>query len=296
MSRIGYAIKESFSQMWRNKGMYFTTIAAMTAMMLILGLFFVAFVNVNTFTETIEKDYNVVQVYMADKNDDAKNEAVKEQLEQLPGVDKLEFISKNDALETLRDRWGENAYLLDNLNENPLPDSFMVYVADSDAANQVATGAAEIKNVDDVVYYQDTIEKLASVTHFIETGSMICMIFLVVISIIIVANTIKLTVFNKAKEIGIMKYLGATNSFVRAPLVLSGMFIGIFACLIGTGLIYFIYSKIIGLVGTDIARILSVSMVPAESLIYTLLVTFAVLGVGIGIVGSYISIARFLRK
>ena len=296
MSRIGYAIKQSFSQMWRNKGMYFTTIAAMTAMMLILGLFFVAFVNVNLFTQTIEEDYNVVQVYMVDKNDDKDNQLAESQLKSLAGVSQVEYVTKDEALETLKERWGDNAYLLDNLKTNPLPNSFMVYVDDKDAAASVAQSAPEIEGVDDIVYYQDTIEKLAKVTHFIEVGSMICMAFLVIVSIVIVANTIKLTVFNKAKEIGIMKYLGATNSFVRAPFVLSGMFIGVFAAAISTGLIYVVYTKLIGVIGADIARILSVSMVPAMDLIWVILATFAGLGVGIGIIGSFISIARFLKK
>ncbi|MBQ0041164.1 MAG: permease-like cell division protein FtsX [Clostridiales bacterium] len=296
MSRVTYSIKESFSQMWRNKGMYFTTIAAMTAMMLILGLFFVAFVNVNMFTQEIEKDYNVIQVYMGEKNDDVANQEVQQQLQAITGVDSLEFVSKDQALQNLKERWGDNAYLLDNLKTNPLPDSFMVYVNDKDSASTVANQASSITGVDDVVFYQDTIDKLAKVTHFIEVGSMVCMIFLVVVSIIIVANTIKLTVFNKAKEIGIMKYLGATDSFVRAPFVLSGMFIGLFSALISTGLIYFIYTKIIEVLGTDIAKIVSVSLVPAMDLVGFILATFAGLGVGIGIIGSFISIARFLRK
>ena len=282
--------------MWRNRGMYFTTIAAMTAMMMILGLFFVAFVNVNLFTETIEKDYNVVQVYMAEDNDDAENEAVQSQLEAMSGVTTVEYVTKDQALETLRERWGDNAYLLDNLKENPLPNSFMVYVENSDAASSVANTIPAIEGVDDIVYYQDTIEKLAKVTHFIEVGSIVCMAFLIVVSIIIVANTIKLTVFNKAKEIGIMKYLGATNSFVRAPFVLSGMFIGVFSALVSTGLIYFIYTKLTEVIGADIARILSVSLIPAMDLVWIILGTFAILGVGIGIIGSFISIARFLNK
>ena len=296
MSRLGYAIKQSFSQMWRNKGMYFTTIAAMTAMMLILGLFFVAFMNVNMFTQTIEKDYNVVQVYMVDKNNDQDNALVQAQLNALPGVTETEYITKDQAMLTLKERWGDNAYLLDNLSDNPLPNSFMVYVADKDAAASVAASAPEIEGVDDVVYYQDTIDKLAKVTHFIEVGSIICMAFLIVVSIVIVANTIKLTVFNKAKEIGIMKYLGATNSFVRAPFVLSGMFIGIFSALISTGLIHLIYTRIIAVMGTDIAKIISVSLIPAGELTPIILATFAILGVGIGIIGSFISIARFLKK
>lgn len=296
MSKMGYTIKQSFSQMGRNKGMYFTTILAITAMMLILGLFFVAFVNVDLFTATIEQDYNVVQVYAIDKNDDAANEALGVQLKGLEGVTNVEFISKSQAMVTLRERWGDNGYLLDNLQSNPLPNSFMVYVEDKDAAEYVATAVATIKGVDDVVFYQDTIEKLAKVTHFIEIGSIICMVFLIVISIIIVANTIKLTVFNKEKEIGIMKYLGATDRFVRAPFVISGIIIGIISSAIATGLIYLVYTKLIDILGVDIVRILSVSLVPANYLISNLLIIFACLGIGIGSVGSIISIRRFLDK
>lgn len=296
MSRLGYTIKQAFSQMGRNKGMYFTTVLAITAMMLILGLFFVAFVNVDLFTATIENDYNVVQVYTKDKNDDAKNETIGIELENVEGVSKVEYIPKTQAMETLKERWGKNGYLLDNLKDNPLPNSFMVYVDDKDAAKVVAEKAPTIKGVDDVVYYQDTIDKLAKISRFVELGSIICMVFLIVVSIVIVANTIKLTVFNKAKEIGIMKYLGATDWFVRAPFVVNGIVIGLLSSGISTGLIYLIYSKLIDVLGMDIVRMLSVSLVPAQYLVWNLLIIFACLGVGIGTTGSIISIRRFLDK
>jgi len=295
MSRAGYNLKQAFSQMGRNKGMYFTSILAITAMMLILGLFFVAFVNVNLFAQSIEKDYNVIQIYMKEGNTAEVTEAVGKTLEQTDGVDKVEYVTKDQALETLRDRWGENGYLLENLPENPLPDSYMVYVSDKDAANEVAAAAPSIEGVDDVVYYRDTIEKLAQVSHFIEMGSLIAMAFLVIVSIIIVANTIKLTVFNREKEISIMKYLGATNWFVRAPFIWGGIIIGVLSSVIATGLTYLIYTKIVDIIGSDVMRILSVSVVPASQLTQVLLVMFLCLGIGIGVIGSAISIRRFLN-
>lgn len=296
MSRIGYNLKQAFSQMGRNKGMYFTSILAITAMMLILGLFFVAFVNVNLFATSIEKDYNVIQIYLKDGNKQEVNDAVKASLEGMNGVDEVTYVSKDEALLTLKERWGDNGYLLDNLPNNPLPDSYTVYVEDKDAANSLAEAALTIEGVDDVVYYRDTIEKLAQISHFIEVGSIIAMAFLVIVSIIIVANTIKLTVFNREKEIGIMKYLGATDWFVRAPFVWCGIIVGAISALIATGLVHLIYTKIIELVGTDIARIISVTMVPADYLTKNLLVIFLCLGISIGVVGSIISIRRFLDK
>ena len=282
--------------MGRNKGMYFTTILAITAMMLILGLFFVAFMNLNLFTKSIEKDYNVVQVYVAEGSDTELTESVGKSLESVEGVDKVVFVPKDEAMESLKEKWGENGYLLDDLPENPLPDSYMVYVKDKDAANRIASTAPDIKGVDDVVYYRDTIEKLAKVSHFTEMGSLIAMGFLVIVSIIIVANTIKLTVFNRSKEIGIMKYLGATDWFVKAPFIWGGIIIGIISSLCATGLTYLIYTKIVEIVGEDIRRILAVSVVPADSLAVNLLTIFLCLGIGIGVIGSTISIRRFLDR
>ena len=171
-----------------------------------------------------------------------------------------------------------------------------MYVEDKDAADYVAEAVTEIPGVDDVTYYRDTIEKLSKITRFVETASMIAMIFLIVVSVIIVANTIKLTVHNRAQEIGIMKYLGATDWFVRAPFILGGIVIGLVSSLISTGAIYVIYSKIIGLIQADVIRMLSVELVPADYLVFNLLIMCAALGVGIGTCGSIISIRRFLAK
>ena len=295
MSRAGYNLRQAFSQMGRNKAMYFTSVLAITAMTLILGLFFVSFVNVNMFARSIGKDYNVIQVYMKDGNKKDVTEAVGKSLKKIKGVEKVEYVSKDQALEALKENWGDNGYLLDNLPENPLPDSYTVNVSDKDAANSVAETAPGIEGVDDVVYYRDTIEKLAQISHFIEVGSIAAMVFLVIVSIIIVANTIKLTVFNREKEIGIMKYLGATNWFVKAPFIWGGVIVGVLSSIIATGLTYLIYSRLTGIIGSDIMRILSVSVVPAEQLTNVLLIMFLCLGIGIGVIGSAISIRRFLN-
>ena len=296
MSRLGYNLKQSFSQMNRNKGMYFTSTMAITAMMLILGLFFVTFVNINLFAATIEKDYNVIQLYLAEGSTEETAQSVGAQLEAMNGVDHITYVTKDQALETLKERWGENGYLLENLPENPLPDSYSVYVKDKDAANRVAIAAESVEGVDDVVYYQDTIEKLAQVSRFVEMGSIITMGFLIIVSIIIVANTIKLTVFNREKEISIMKYLGATDWFVRAPFIWGGIIVGVISALIATGLTHYIYQKVTEMIGTDVTRILSVSVVPAEYLTTNLLIIFLCLGVSIGTCGSIISIRRFLDR
>ena len=295
-SKIGYALRQSFAQIGRNKGVNVAAVLAITAMMLILGIFFVAFVNVDLFANVISQDYNVVNVYLTDGNDQAANDNIKSQLENVRGVENIEYKSKADALKTMKERWGSNGYLLDNLDENPLPDSFMVYVKDKKAADQVAKSAKTLSGVDDVNYYQDTIAKLARATRFIRNASVVVMVFLIVVSVIIVANTIKLTVFNRSKEIGIMKYLGATDWFVRGPFLLEGIILGFVSAAIASGLMYLLYGQITSLVGQDLMRIFSFLVVPSSYLIPNLMAIFAALGIGIGTFGSIISIRRFLQR
>ncbi len=295
-SRIGYTVKQAFSQIFRNKGMSLTATLAITAMMLILGLFFATFVNVDLFAEVIQQDYNVIEVYLADKNDDAKNESIGDELKNIDGVTGVKYRSKEDAMKIMKERWGDNAYLLDNLQTNPLPDSYLVYVEDKKSADAVSKAAPEINGVEDVKYYQDTVKKLSKVTHAIEVGSVVIMAFLVIVSVILVANTIKLTIFNRSKEIGIMKYLGATDWFVRAPFVVEGLILGAFSALISTGVLGFAYSRFVTSIGPDILRVLSVPVISVSYLMPNLLIIFLALGVGIGICGSIISIRKFLDR
>ena len=295
-SKIAYTLKQAFSQMGRNKGMNITSVVAITAMMLILGLFFVAFLNVDLFAKTIEKDYNVVEVFIADGADDAVKEAIKSKIEKIDGIEKIEYRSKEDAIKIMKKRWGDNAYLLDNIDKNALPDSFMVFVKDQKVGNEVNSEISSVNGVDSIKYYQDTVSKLTKITHFIQVSAIVVMTFLIIVSTIIVANTIKLTVFNRSKEIEIMKYIGATDWFVRAPFLIEGIILGIISSAVATGLMHLIYSRLISLLGDDIMRILSVPVLSSSYLISNLAIIFASLGIGIGTCGSIISIRRFLDR
>ncbi|WP_071132154.1 permease-like cell division protein FtsX [Alterileibacterium massiliense] len=295
-SKIAYTLKQAFSQMGRNKGMNITSVVAITAMMLILGLFFVAFLNVDLFAKTIEKDYNVVEVFIADGADDAVKDAIKSKIEKIDGIEKIEYRSKEDAIKIMKKRWGDNAYLLDNIDKNSLPDSYMVFVKDQKVGNEVNSEISSVNGVDSIKYYQDTVSKLTKITHFIQVSAIVVMTFLIIVSTIIVANTIKLTVFNRSKEIEIMKYIGATDWFVRAPFLIEGIILGIISSAVATGLMHLIYSRLISLLGDDIMRILSVPVLSSSYLIPNLAIIFASLGIGIGTCGSIISIRRFLDR
>lgn len=296
MNSLIYNIKQVVQQIGRNKGMSFASVLAITALMLILGLFFVISVNINLFSEMIQKDYDYVEVYLKDDVDEKQVDNIKGKLENISGVKNIEYRSKQEALKIMKQRWGESGYLLDSLGDNPLPDSIVINAEDNETANNINKFAKKIDGVEDVKYYKETVDKLTKASNFLQYSAIVIMIFLIVVSVIVVSNTIKLTVLNRSKEISIMKYVGATNWFVRGPFLIEGIFLGIVSSMIAAALTWLIYIQIEKLIGDDIMVILSSPLVPADYLAVNLLVIFLAIGVSVGASGSIVSMRKFLDK
>lgn len=294
MTRIGYNILQALKQIHRNRGMSLASVFAITAMLLILGVFFVVTVNINLFTVMIRADYDQVEVFLEDAVDADGAQEMMGQIERMNGVDKTEYRNKTDAMNILKKRWGENGYLLDGLDKNPLPNSILITVSSVEDAKPVRDQVEKLEGVEDIKYFQDTVEKLTSVTNFIQWGALIIMAFLVVVSVVVVSNTIKLTVFARAREISIMRYIGASNWFIRGPFLVEGILIGILSSLVSAGLVYLIYKKIVDALGTSVITIFSSPLVPAGYLIGNLVAIFLAIGISIGACGSIISMRKFL--
>ena len=294
MSRFGYTIKQAFRQIFRNRAMTLASVFAITAMLLILGIFFLLIINVNTAAESVKKDYNTIEVFMLEETDEIRTQQIINDVTTWPNVATAVYRSKDEAMKILKDRWGDSAYLLDTLESNPLPNSIVITVADLESADKVAVKAKNIQGIEDVKYYKDTVDKLLKVTNGMKIAAMIIMAFLVVVSIVVVSNTIKLTVFARSEEITIMKYVGATNWFIRGPFLAEGIIIGIVSSLVSVGIIALVYTRVIDTVGPSMVRILSVPLVPADFMIINLIYIFLSLGISIGAWGSIISMRRFL--
>ena len=294
MLRIGYNVRQALQQIWRNKGMSTASVFAITAMLLILGLFFVITVNINLFTEMLKNNYNEVEVFL---NDDVKKsdaEDIMKKIDAEPGVKSSTYRSKTEAMKIMKARWGENSYLLDSLGDNPLPSSIVVTVDSMSTADNVINMVKGTDGVEDVKYYQDTVKKLTKITNFLKLAAMIIMVFLIIVSIVVVSNTIKLTVFARAKEIEIMKYIGATNWFIRGPFLIEGILIGVISSAVSAVATFFIYREIISLVGKQFMTIMSSPLVPAGYLSVNLILIFLAIGVSIGACGSIVSMRKFL--
>ena len=274
--------------------MAFTSVFAIAAMLIILGIFMMIIVNINTAAEVVKQDYNNIEIFFKDsvKTDDILK--LQKEIAKWKEVDEVKFRSKDDALKILKKRWGENGYLLNGLASNPLPNSLVLTVDKIEKSDAVAKKAEKVAGVEDVKYYQDTIKKLVSATRGFQIATVVIMAFLIVIATVVVSNTIKLTVFNRSDEIVIMKYVGATNWFIRAPFLLEGILIGIVSSLLASGIVMLIYKSISKAIGDKVLAILSTPMVPAGFLSVNIILIFLALGVSIGAWGSIISMRRFL--
>lgn len=291
---IRYTLKQAFIQVFRNRTMSFASVFSITAMLLILGLFFVLIVNINMASESARQEYDTVQVYLLDTTTYEQAEAMVSEVKGLRGVSDATYLSKEDALKDWKADWGESAYLLDSLSSNPLPNSIMVKVETLETSDAVVENLRAKDGVEDVKYYKETVEKLVKITNAIQIAALIIMIFLVVVSVVVVSNTIKLTVLARAREIRIMKYVGATNWFIRGPFLIEGIVIGMISAGIAVVTVSFVYGKIVDLIGQDLFLILSTPMVSKSFLTTNLISIFLAIGISIGACGSIVSMRRFL--
>ncbi|MBP5750198.1 MAG: permease-like cell division protein FtsX [Firmicutes bacterium] len=292
---LGYSLKQALTQIFRNKGMAVASLFAITAMLLILGLFFFLTVNVNFITEEIKEQFDTIEVFLQDDQTEAQADVIRTSLSKLPGVESVEYIDKARAMEEFKVRWGDNAYLLDGLSTNPLPNSLRVTLTDLNEGDVVAEVSRNMTGVEDVRYYQTEVNKILKVSEGIQKGALVIIAFLIIVSIVVVANTVKLTVMARQEEIRIMKYVGATNWFIRGPLLLEGMFIGLIASLIALGCTWAIYARLMAAFGQQAMILLSSSLVETNFMMINLAWIYIALGISIGAFGSILSMRRFLQ-
>jgi len=291
---IIYTIKQAFLQILRNRAMSSASLFSITAMLFILGMFFILAVNVNLISENAKRQFDTIQIYLLDTTEWPQVADMIQRLDAMPEVSTVEFVNKDQALAELKARWGENGYLLDGLNKNPLPNSVKVKVTQLEYADTVVKTARTFEGIEDIKYYQSTVDKLISVTDTIQLAALVVILFLILVSVVVVSNTIKLTVLAREREISIMKYVGATNWFIRGPFLTEGILMGLISAIISGGIVAVIYLKIVKGVSQQTAVLFSSGMVPAEFLISNLIWIFAALGISIGALGSMLSMRRFL--
>ena len=289
-----YTIKQAFIQFGRNLNMALISIFAITCMMLILSIFFIMAINVDTATQAVKGDYDSIEVFLLDETTKDQAQTMIDDMKTQEGVKDAYYKTKDEAMAEFKERWGENGYLLDGLKDNPLPNSIVIQIADLEKADALAQRAETYEGIEDVKYYKSTVDKLLKATKFMQMASMIIMLFLIIVAVIIVANTIKLTVFNRSDEISIMKYVGATNWFIRGPFLIEGIIIGVISAGITLAIVSIAYNRLVDAIGEQVYSMLSMPMVEGLYLLINFGWILVALGIVIGAIGSIISLRRFL--
>lgn len=291
LSSIRYFFDETLKSMWRNGIMTIASVTTVMVSVFILGIFMVLYVNSNRVAHHLENSVQVT-VYMQDDATDEQINIIGSEIAALQGVIKVNPVTKEEALERFKNRLGENANILNALNDNPLPYSFDVHVDLPNRIDEIVPKIQGMSHVETVRYGKDVVERLFQFTKLLRYGGMVIVALMVIGTMFIIVNTIRLTVYARRKEITIMKYVGATDIFIRWPFLLEGILIGVVGACFSSFILTFMYDAMIYKVQSSLVFATIYDTWPLMFWIWLMLI---LVGGIVGAAGAYISLRRFLR-
>lgn len=271
------------------------SVSSITAVLLILGIVLISVLSINNLANETQSQFDEIKVYLQEGLSDDDIEQIGNVISDFDGVTSVIFESKEHALEVMKKQFGDEAYLLEGLEENPLPNSYVVQIESLEEADIVVDRIKGINGIEDVKYYKDIIEKLISLANGVRIGGLIIIAILMIISIFIISNTIKLTVAARKREINIMKYVGATNGYIRGPFIIEGVFLGFIGAIISIVIVKYGYEYVFSIMSSKMYLLFTVYMIPPYALLKDVVILFMTIGIGIGALGSIISMKRFLN-
>lgn len=295
LTSIKPMIKTGFKEIWRNRLMSFASIGSVASSLIILGIILITVLNINNITNLAKEEFNEIHIYLKDELSQEEIDNIGKEIENIKGVSDVLYQSKDIALQSMIEQWGEEGSLLQGLEVNPLPNTFVVRFEDIKYSETVVLKLEGLAGIEDIKINMDVVNKLLSINDFVRIAGLIITSILIFISIFIISNTIKITVAARRREIKIMKYVGATNSFIRGPFILEGMILGLVGSLLAIGIVNFSYKYIFDLLAEKFYVILTVYMIPPSVLYNEIYMIFGSIGIGIGILGSVISLKKYIE-
>lgn len=318
---LTYLVGEGFTNIFKNKKSSVTSIVTMVCMMFLFGLFFAIGVNVNYMLEQVQMKQGM-NVFIWDETTEEQKQQLETEIKALEGVNTVVFKSKQEALEDMKSRFKSNQELMTGYEgeNNIFPASFVVTLTDLERLDEIQTEIERIgakiatdgksEEVDlnieestehdsvikNITSSDNTIKTLITIVKGIRVAIGIIFVVLLFVSITIISNTIRLTVHARRKEISIMKYVGATNSFIRWPFVVEGIIIGIIAAIISLLIIGVLYDFVIqNIEASKVLQKMSITLLSFSEIAKIIAIVYACLGIGIGIIGSSMSMKKYLE-
>ena len=295
-SSLRYLLKEGFKNTWTNRMMSFASICVLLSCLVLIGSASMMFLNIESVIDRIE-DENVIMVYIKDGTDDAAINEMGGTIKGIPNVAQVEFVSKEEAwadqLKTMED--AQAKFFTEISTDIPLPDAYKVTVEDLNQFGKTVKEIKKLPNIETIRQNTDLAKKLDTISRGISVIAMGIIAVLFAISLFIISNTIKLTVYSRRLEISIMKSVGATNSFVRLPFVVEGIIIGLLSGVLSLGVVWGVYDLAINQF-SDLFNTMGIT--PLSFSNYALMMLGAFVGIGVisGVGGSLITMRRYLNK
>ena len=290
INTINYFIVDALKSIKRNITVSFAAMLTVLVTFFVLGTFTLVGLNFNKTIEDVA-DKIEIKVYLQDDIKLVNQREVEIKLAEQEGVKAVTYESKDEAFTKLKKDLEGNSGMLEgySLENNPLASSYIVTLEDASYAGDVSKAVEDMTGVESITNQQELIEKISNVVDFVQILGIVLFFVFIGVSIFLIMNTIKLAVYSRRREVGIMKFVGATDWFIRWPFVIEGMIIGAVGSLLATAILYFIYRGVFGFIASNL---LIANLVPVSFVLTTLLGGFLLGGI---VVGASVSIAA-LRK
>ena len=291
-STFWYLIREGFKNVWSNRMMSLASACVLISCLVLTGSALMLTINVSTIVESVG-DSNVTTVYLEDDISELEAVYVGKSLTKIDNITEATFYPKDEAILAYKDVLGEEVFQNMSGDDNPLPHAYHIVMADLSLYDQTVKEIEKVEGVNSVSSRSDVAEKLTSLNTLITTMSFWIILALAIISLFIISNTIRMTMFSHRFEISIMKSVGATNSFVRIPFVIEGVIIGLTSAVVSIGLLTVLYDRVL----LAVESILPLNgYVPFADVVWYIVATFIGAGVIVGALGSLLSIRKYLKK
>ena len=294
--QFGNNIKEAFQGIARNKGMSLLSVISIMAVLVLFGVVVLLILNMTGIVNETEKKVDKVVVYL---NDDANEDSVRAIIKKAEGtgyVEDVSYTSKEQAWQDFSKNMEltNDAYFLEGMEENPLPASITLQLSNIKQAKTVANTLQGMPGVYQVDYLNELIGKIVQVNDWVRILGVAVVAILLIIAVVLIHNTIKSTIANRSQEIQIMKYIGASDGYIRRPLLIEGMVFGIVAGALALVLVYLGYKAMFGLFDERLNVLMGLRLIRPKDMLKDMAIMFLCIGVGVGLIGSSLSLKRFL--
>ncbi|RII35219.1 ABC transporter permease [Clostridium chromiireducens] len=289
-----YYIIDAFKSLNRNKTISLASVITVTATLFLMGVFILLSQNIQIGMKNVESQLQI-QVFLKDGISITDQENINQKLSSIPGISDVEYEDKSEALDKFNKEVSENDNsLLSNYDSsnNPLPNSYIVKLEKPEVSEQVISSIENMPGIESINNDQKFTNKIISISNSLKWISIVLFILMIATSIFLISNTIKLTIFSRRKEIGIMKYVGATDWFIRWPFVIEGAVIGLIGAIASTVLLYSLYK--IAFIKIN-ESLLLINLLSPSYITQTLQWQFVLTGILIGAIGSSWSLFKFLK-